>query len=614
MKIKKICEYLSDIGLLEINDINWFLNVYSQIDSNKCKRDLDKLKIALFSYINTISKNDQLLFKICRNIIDSFINKQIVLKYKALNSISNIFKNKLKIIHNQFFYKLNLFILRKKKNKVIVQPRYIRANKIEKNNKDKNELEDNENKKPRKFNINDINNNDPKNRITADDVRECTFSPCINNYKPHKEKTENVKSYTYYSPAFNILAKMPYNMYNKNKININKENPTDNKLNVNLNLSERCNTYNDNNKNNIYSKNTFSALDIFNNKKRMISDYNYDNNYINNYFNQLNKEYNINKTRAKTPRQNPIKNNEIINSFLLKQENHVKDVEQKIINLKLEQRNKEERECSFSPEIHAYNGENRYNRYLNNLNNFYSNKNDYINNNSNYFNSNRSLNFLYNLYNNSNINNNRNYICPKFEGALSSHEDNFTKELYDLVPQSSKSKKSVNKEFFNKLSNENSEKNIRMEELRKKVENYTFTPKIEYNNKYKVKDSFEERQTKYIENKKKLQNLKEENEKSFIDDMNKMYGPKSKSKDKDIIDRLYNKEEVDKIKERNKKDENKPKSKSIINWNKRLKKSKTNNNNNNMNNIYEFSHKNKIVDKKKSDINNNNTDIKNEKK
>ena len=90
MKIKKICEYLCDIGLLEINDINWFLKVYSQIDDNKCKRELDRLKIALFSYINSISKNDNLLFKICRNIVDSFINKQVVLKYKSLNSINNI--------------------------------------------------------------------------------------------------------------------------------------------------------------------------------------------------------------------------------------------------------------------------------------------------------------------------------------------------------------------------------------------------------------------------------------------------------------------------------------------------------------------------------------------
>lgn len=49
----------------------------------------------------------------------------------------------------------------------------------------------------------------------------------------------------------------------------------------------------------------------------------------------------------------------------------------------------------------------------------------------------------------------------------------FSKELYNLCPQSNKNKKrtnSVSKEFFNKLSNEGSEKNLRIEERRKRYE------------------------------------------------------------------------------------------------------------------------------------------------
>ena len=228
MKIKKICEYICDIGLLGIKDINYFLKIYSQIDNNKCSREVDKLKISLFSYINSISKDDKLLFQICRNIIDSFVNSQIVLKYKALNSINNIFKNKRSLLFNRFFYKLNIYILKKKKNKFIVQPAYYKANKKEnnssnyihsKNEKSKEDYKDNLNqKKPRLFSIKDISN-DPKDRITADDIKECTFAPTINEYKPpHKEKpenNENVQSFTYYSPKFNILAKIP-------KINIKK--------------------------------------------------------------------------------------------------------------------------------------------------------------------------------------------------------------------------------------------------------------------------------------------------------------------------------------------------------------------------------------------------------
>ena len=591
MKIKKICEYLCDIGILELKDINDFLQIFSQIDNNKCKRELDRLKLTLFSYFNIISKNDNQLFKTCRNIIDSFVNSQIVSKYKSLNSLNNILKNKINLMYNIFFYKLKIFLLKKKKNKFIVQPVYYKSNKLEKNNHNNshNPLKDEEykdnikTKKSSIFTFKDINiNNKPQDRITADDVRECTFSPVINNYNPPKEKkgmNEKVKSYTYYSPSFNILARMPpnkNNKYNKSYLNKNYYNNTENIINdfpenrENIYLLEPLNTYNGNKFKNP-TKSSLSALNINNNNYPL----NNENNYINdnNYLYKLNNEYNTSKNRSNTPRQSSISSNEIFNNFLLKQDKHVKKVEKKVLNLKIEQRNKEEKECSFSPEIHLYNSQNRANTYLQNLNNFNDNHSSYqnniSNNISNNFNNNRSTNLLNNYYSNSNRNN---MICSKFEGSLSQNEDAFTKELYNIGPKSSKSRKrpnSVSKEFFNKLHNENSEKQIRLEELRKKVENFTFSPKIEYNDKYKVKRTFKERQDEYIENKKKLRNQKEEDEKMFVEEMNRRYLPKSKNKKSDIIKRLYNQEEIDKMKEKNKKKENKRK--NIINWKNRIK-------------------------------------------
>ena len=622
MKIKKICEYLSEIGILELKDLNYFLKIYSQIENNKCKREIDRLKICLFIYINSISKNDNHLFKICRNIIDSYLNTQLVLKYKALNSFSNIFKNKLKSLFNLFFYKLNLFVLNKKKSKFIVQPVYYRQNKLENHNKNninksKEEYKDYKGKIRHKFNINDINN-DPKDRITADDVRECTFAPSINEYKPYKENKENteqIKSFTYYTPSFNILAKIPDNIKNiKNIKNYNNENYYLN----NITDIERLKTYNDNNNTNKYGnrKSNSSSLDIHNYSSQIKNDLNYDNNnyyHKNNCLYIINKDNNINKKRSKTPRQQASLNtSEIFNNFLLKQNKHVKDVERKIMNLKLEERNKEEKECSFSPEIHSYNVHNRYTGYLENLNNYY-------NNNS----KNRNSNLLTSHYNSSssnrsNINiHNNNGICRKFEGSLSPIGDNFTKELYN-IGQSSNSKKRINsvgQEFFDKLSKENKEKDIRIQDLRDKVMNeiYTFSPKIEYNDKYKIKGSFEERQKEYIQNKKRLENKKDEDEKIYIDEMNKMYMPKYKSKNKDIINRLYDKE-IEKMKKDKKNDEKKKR--NVINWNKRYKESKDKNknknknkNNNNFMNIYYFNKKNKIIenkkDKDKIEINNN---------
>jgi len=311
---------------------------------------------------------------------------------------------------------------------------------------------------------------------------------------------------------------------------------------------------------------------------------------VNDYLNDLNEEFN--KKRLRTPRQTSINDNAIFNKFLLKQDKHVKDVERKIMKLKLEERNKEEKECSFSPEINFY--------HRNNI----KNNEDFCLYQNNY----------YTKFNEINNNKNRNYknICPKFEGSL--NNDDFSKELYNLCPQSNKNKKrtnSVSKEFFSKLSNEGSEKNLRIEERRKKDMNkYTFSPKINHNNKYKVKSSFEERQKDYINNKKKLENKKDEDEKMFMEEMNKMYMPKSKSKD--IIKRLYDNEAV-KIKERikdEKEKEKKNEKKKIINWDQRYKDNKKNHKNKNFKSksildIYEISKKNNHND------NNNETEKEN---
>ena len=635
MKIKKICEYLSDIGLLEIKDINYFLQLYSQIENNKCPREIDRLKISLFSYIKSLSKNDNQLFNICRSIIDSFINSQLVLKYKALNRLNNIFKNKINLKYNYFLCKLKIFNINKKRNRYNnALPSYYRTNRLEKNNKNnennnKEELKGKLHKrKQKKFNFNDINN-DPIGRITADDVKECTFAPLINEYKPYKNKKdkekekENVKSYTYYSPSFNIFAKEPLNKYNKNKARMNNNlNDKIDNMNIldnfyNYDLINRYNTYNDNRNNKPIKRGNSSAINIYN-KQNNRNRYNNEYDYIdNNYLNKLYQGYN-NRIRAKTPKHSSINSNEIFNNFLLKQDKHVKDVERKIMNLKIEERNKEDRECSFSPEIHLYNGINSnknndsFSLYQNNYNNFI-----YNNNNNNNYNKNKSINVMNSYYSsNSNRNNNINNICRKFESSLNPHGDSFTKELYNLNPKSNENKKrpnSISKDFFDKLSNENSEKNLRIEEKRKKdMEKYSFSPKIEYNDKYKVKGSFNDRQTEYIEKKKKLENKKEEDEKFYIEEMNKMHTIKSSNKD--IIKRLYE-DEAEKIKKKNQKeneDEKKTKKKNIIDWDKRFKDNKKNSKNNNFRNknlldIYDINNKkNKVIINNKKELDDKN--------
>ena len=77
MRIEKICEYFNDIGILQLDNINRFLNIYSQLSQNKYKNKSDKLILALFSYITLISKNEQQLYDICKNIVNCFSNNLI---------------------------------------------------------------------------------------------------------------------------------------------------------------------------------------------------------------------------------------------------------------------------------------------------------------------------------------------------------------------------------------------------------------------------------------------------------------------------------------------------------------------------------------------------------
>ena len=61
---------MNDIGLLKLESINNFLKIYSQISKNNYKNESDKLILTLFSYFASISKNDQKLYDLCKNIID----------------------------------------------------------------------------------------------------------------------------------------------------------------------------------------------------------------------------------------------------------------------------------------------------------------------------------------------------------------------------------------------------------------------------------------------------------------------------------------------------------------------------------------------------------------
>ena len=111
MEVEKIFQYLNEIGIIEYENINIFLNIYSTLNNKKYTSETDKIIDALKIYLNdNFIKNNQTL-KLCQSIVSSYNTYQIISKYKALNNMNIILLNKLKTRYILFFLNLSLYLL-----------------------------------------------------------------------------------------------------------------------------------------------------------------------------------------------------------------------------------------------------------------------------------------------------------------------------------------------------------------------------------------------------------------------------------------------------------------------------------------------------------------------
>ena len=93
----KICEYFNDIGLVDYDNVNLFLDIYSEIvKKNNLKNINDILTTALFSFMKIISKDEKQLFDYANRTINAFYNNQLISKYKAIRTIKTVLFLKLK--------------------------------------------------------------------------------------------------------------------------------------------------------------------------------------------------------------------------------------------------------------------------------------------------------------------------------------------------------------------------------------------------------------------------------------------------------------------------------------------------------------------------------------
>ena len=479
MKVQKICEYLNEIGILEYENINIFLNTYSTLNNKNYSSKANKVTDALKIYLNNnFIKNNQ-TSKLCENILssyDTYNNYQIVIKNQALNNVNKILLSMLNKMYTKFFLNLSIYIL--KKNKKSKGGALNKKSKSKKKIKkyDKYEEEDENNK--------NINKEENTELISSDDERECTFTPKINkDFKGYKKNNikynydlNNIESKVIYSPAFNISAKYPIN---KQQINIYS----------NQNYQDNNNSYYSYNYNN-------NDLNISNDNRNNVSNYTYNqsdhpnilynnNNYL--YNNQnvnmnnmiMNNKNNLYNNNGRYNYQNYMDNIEHNPDLFYNKEMEFKQkVKNKINNIIIEKNNKLKEECPFIPKINK------------NYKSFYPPKEP------------------------KNIQDNIQTIQEKNKMKLETiKEQESTEKKIEKKKDMKKRAKSEKKKGIKIIEDLSLARKKRTEKTKKLMKERNFTPKIKKNDKYKVTMSFEDRRLKSIELRNKYKKTKKpENE------------------------------------------------------------------------------------------------------
>ena len=583
MTIEKICEYLNDIGILQLENINNFLKIYTKISQNKFKNKSDNLILALFSYITLISKNEQHLYDICKNIVNSFTNNQILYRYRGIYMLNNIFKTKLYSRYISFFLKLNSF-----RNKINLYSKHksIKSNKrnlIRENYKNEEKILNNNSSSQKKLNnkigkiINtksikiktnndnniyiNLNKDNENNNIyktfdldKKDD--ECTFNPKTNKYYKSKQNN-NIRSFEKINNENNSSSFLNKNNDNKNNLRRLKGDYYNNSTNYANNnvinnelekMVENMSKYNGNMSNSryipkklsyrkefnqMYPSNSYQEIPFYSDPN-MNENENY-NDLVNNY---LNEDY----------------------DFYKNEQDYIKKVQEKIFLLKIQKMDKIAEECTFTPEI------NEVPRYL------YRNKKG--ENNMTDININYENNYKNNIYNINNkfssnsLNNSKSFSKRRKNKLI----EEFTDNNYNVYPKRRKHHSKDSHSYSNSKikNNEYSVYKAKKDKLMKLFsEQYPFMPSIRENKKFKIKSTFDERQKKFIEDKKKKFKEKEKEELKEIEEMKKYYN-KSKTNIQKLVKKLYD-DEAEKIKERLKTEKEKSKKKKIIDWDKRNK-------------------------------------------
>ena len=106
MNVEQLCEYLNEIGIVDINNLKNYLTIISTfINNNYSENDL--YLISLFAYLRGINKNDKNLYILCANIINSYNRYSLLKKYNFLYNFKKILYYK--IIQRFKYFMISLY-------------------------------------------------------------------------------------------------------------------------------------------------------------------------------------------------------------------------------------------------------------------------------------------------------------------------------------------------------------------------------------------------------------------------------------------------------------------------------------------------------------------------
>ena len=200
MNIEQICEYLNEIGILDMNSIKDYLILTTNIlnENRKYKSINDVYKISLFAFLRGVNNDDKSLYFLCSNIINSYNRYNLIKKYKFLH----YFK---KLLYVKICQRFNCFIMSLSKQL------YYKRNKAKKLNKSTKNIGFNNTSSNRFYNK---NNNSIKN------ISEINNIEGYNTPNYNKIRTNDIL-FKNNIPDYKIKQ---VNTGSKNKTNINKNN------------------------------------------------------------------------------------------------------------------------------------------------------------------------------------------------------------------------------------------------------------------------------------------------------------------------------------------------------------------------------------------------------